>query len=144
MTGVALLLVIVFGRYLIRMQNTFFIFDTIGLALFVVVGIEKTLAEHYPFWVAINMRTITGAAGCLMRDILINEVPLIFRRDIYAMACAVGGLVYWIGWLCGWQVYILEILTAATVIGIRLAAVQYHWGLPVLKGEMDVDGGPKS
>ena len=134
-TGVALLLVIAFGRYLIRMQNTFFIFDTIGLALFVVVGIEKTLAEGFPFWVAIIMGTVTGAAGGVMRDILINEEPLIFRRDIYAMACVVGGLVYWVGWLAGWQANAVQVLTAVTVIGVRLLAVQYHWGLPVLRGD---------
>lgn len=62
-TAVALLLVIIFGRYLIRLNNTFFIFDTIGLALFVVVGIQKTIAADFPFWIAIIMGTITGAAG---------------------------------------------------------------------------------
>lgn len=138
-TGVALLLVIAFGRYLIRMQNTFFIFDTIGLALFVVVGLEKTLAEGFPFWVAIIMGTVTGAAGGVMRDILINVEPLIFRRDIYAIACVVGGLVYWGGSLAGWQVNALQLLTAATVILIRVLAVKYHWGLPVLRGE-EADG----
>ena len=64
-TAVALLLVIIFGRYLIRLNNTFFIFDTIGLALFVVVGIQKTIAANFPFWIAIIMGTITGAAGGL-------------------------------------------------------------------------------
>ena len=62
-TGISLLSVIIFGKYLIRLQNTFFIFDTIGLALFVVVGIQKSLALDYPFWVAIVMGTITGSAG---------------------------------------------------------------------------------
>ena len=90
-TAVALLLVIIFGRYLIRLNNTFFIFDTIGLALFVVVGIQKTIAADFPFWIAIIMGTITGAAGGVLRDILINEVPLIFRKEIYAMACVFGG-----------------------------------------------------
>ena len=92
-TAVALLLVIIFGRYLIRLNNTFFIFDTIGLALFVVVGIQKTIAADFPFWIAIIMGTITGAAGGVLRDILINEVPLIFRKEIYAMACVFGGIV---------------------------------------------------
>ena len=72
-TALSLLFVIFFGQYLIRLQNTFFIFDTIGLALFVVVGIQKTLMVGYPFWVAIVMGTITGAFGGIIRDILINE-----------------------------------------------------------------------
>lgn len=83
-TAVALLLVIIFGRYLIRLNNTFFIFDTIGLALFVVVGIQKTIAANFPFWIAIIMGTIPVPPAGVLRDILINEVPLIFRKEIYA------------------------------------------------------------
>lgn len=62
-SGAALLFVMLFRKYLVRLNITFFIFDTIGLALFTVVGIEKTLAAGYDFWVAIVMGGITGAAG---------------------------------------------------------------------------------
>ena len=86
-TGLALLWVILFGKYLIHLHNTFFIFDSIGLALFTVVGVGKSLALGYPFWVAIIMGSITGAAGGVIRDVFINEIPLIFRKEIYAMAC---------------------------------------------------------
>ena len=89
-TGLALIWVICFGRWLIRLNNTFFIFDTIGLALFTVVGVGKSIALGYPFWVAIIMGSITGAAGGVIRDVFINEIPLIFRKEIYAMACVVG------------------------------------------------------
>ena len=85
-TGLALIWVICFGRWLIRLNNTFFIFDTIGLALFTVVGVGKSIALGYPFWVAIIMGSITGAAGGVIRDVFINEIPLIFRKEIYAMA----------------------------------------------------------
>ena len=78
-TAVALLLVIIFGRYLIRLNNTFFIFDTIGLALFVVVGIQKTIAANFPFWIAIIMGTITGAAGGVLRDRLLDLLPARLR-----------------------------------------------------------------
>ncbi|GLL56830.1 hypothetical protein KUBF_44940 [Bacteroides finegoldii] len=74
-TGLALLWVICFGRWLIRLNNTFFIFDTIGLALFTVVGVGKSIALGYPFWVAIIMGSITGAAGGVIRDVFINEIP---------------------------------------------------------------------
>ena len=80
-TAGALLIVIVSGPYLIRFNNTFFIFDAIGLGLFTVVGIEKTLAAGFPLWVGIIMGTITGAAGGVLRDILINEEPLICRKE---------------------------------------------------------------
>ena len=84
-TALALLWVIFFGRSLIRLNNTFFIFDTVGLALFTVVGVGKSLALGYPFWVAIIMGSITGAAGGVIRDVFINEIPLIFRKEIYCI-----------------------------------------------------------
>ena len=60
-SGLALFWVILFGKYLIHLNNTFFVFDTIGLALFVVVGVEKSLALDYPIWVAVVMATLTGS-----------------------------------------------------------------------------------
>lgn len=138
-TAVALLLVIIFGRYLIRLNNTFFIFDTIGLALFVVVGIQKTIAADFPFWIAIIMGTITGAAGGVLRDILINEVPLIFRKEIYAMACVFGGIVYWICYRLDCAPHLTQILTALTVIATRIVAVKYKLSLPRLKGDEEVE-----
>jgi uncharacterized membrane protein YeiH len=91
-SALALFWVVVFGKQLVHLHNTFFIFDSIGLALFTVVGVEKTIALGFPFWVAIVMGSITGAAGGVIRDIFINEIPLIFRKEIYAMACIVGSL----------------------------------------------------
>ena len=134
-TALSLLFVIFFGQYLIRLQNTFFIFETIGLALFVVVGIQKTLMVGYPFWVAIVMGTITGAFGGIIRDILINEEPLIFRKDIYAMACVIGGIFYWLSYKIGLNDVITQSISAAMVIITRLVAVKYHMSLPALKAE---------
>jgi Predicted membrane protein len=74
-SGVALLFVIIFKKFVIRLNNTFFIFDAIGLGLFAVVGIVKTLEFGFPMWVAIVMGTITGSFGGMLRDTLINEVP---------------------------------------------------------------------
>ena len=136
-TAVALLLVIIFGRYLIRLNNTFFIFDTIGLALFVVVGIQKTIAANFPFWIAIIMGTITGAAGGVLRDILINEVPLIFRKEIYALACVFGGLVYGGGLAAGLSGATLQIVTALSVIAVRIVAVRFGLRLPTLRQNWD-------
>ena len=95
LSAVALLWVVIFRKQLVRQNNTWFLFDTIGLALFTVTGIEKTLGVGFPYWVAIIMGTMTGAAGGVLRDVLINEVPLIFRKDIYAVACVLGGIVFY-------------------------------------------------
>lgn len=134
-TAVALGIVIVLGRYLIRLNNTFFIFDAIGLGLFTVVGIEKTLVAGFPLWVAIIMGTLTGAAGGVLRDILINEEPLIFRKEIYALACVFGGVVFWACEQVGITGAVLQITTAAAVIALRIVAVHYGLKLPTLKGE---------
>ena len=128
---------ILFGRYLIRLNNTFFVFDAIGLGLFVVVGIEKSISFGFPFWVAIVMGMITGSVGGVVRDILINEEPLIFRKDIYAMACVVGGVVFFCCAGVGVPKQFTQILAALSVIITRVLAVKYHISLPVLKGHED-------
>lgn len=138
-TALSLLFVIIFGRYIIRLTGTFFIFDTIGLALFVVVGMQKTLAVGYPFWVAIVMGTITGSAGGILRDILINEEPLIFRKDIYALACVLGGILYWIAASLGCDRVLTQVLAALTIVIVRFVAVKYHLSLPVLTGYDDTE-----
>ncbi len=131
-TGISLAYVILFKRLLVRLNSTFFFFDTIGLALFVVIGIQKTLSTGYPMWVAIVMGVITGAFGGVVRDILINEIPLIFRKDIYGTACIAGGLVYWIMVVLNATPELQQISCALTVILIRILAVKYKWYIPVL------------
>ena len=136
-SGIALLWVIIFGKRIINQQVTFFIFDTIGLALFTVVGVEKTLDLGFPLWVAIVMGTITGAAGGVFIDVFINEIPLIFRKEIYALAGIIGGLCYGICNHCGVDVIINECITGCSVFIVRILAVKYHLCLPILHGEED-------
>ena len=126
---------IAFRKYVIRLNNTFFIFDAIGLGLFVVVGIAKTLDFGFPMWVAIVMGTITGSFGGMMRDILINEEPLIFRKDIYALACVFGGLIYYICMQTSMSAAMIQFVSALSVFLARIIAVKYHISVPVLKGE---------
>lgn len=133
-TGLALLWVILFGKYLIHLNNTFFIFDSIGLALFTVVGVSKSLALGYPFWVAIIMGSMTGAAGGVIRDVFINEIPLIFRKEIYAMACVVGGTVYWFCNLIGMESFLSQTICGVSVFITRILAVKYNICLPILTG----------
>lgn len=132
-TAFALAIVIGLRKYLVRLDNTFYIFDAVGLGLFTVVGIEKTLAAGFPMWVAVVMGTITGAAGGVLRDILINEEPLIFRKEIYALACVFGGVVFWGCQLLGLSGTALQIAAAVSVIAVRIVAVVFKLRLPVLK-----------
>lgn len=138
-SGLALFWVILFSKYLIHMNNTFFIFDTIGLALFVVVGVEKSLALDYPLWVAVVMATLTGAAGGVMRDLFINEMPLVFRKEIYAMACVIGALVYGLCDFLGADTMFSQVVCGLSVFVVRVLAVKYNISLPVLSGGDDSD-----
>lgn len=137
-SALALLWVIFFGKLLIHLHNTFFLFDSIGLALFTVVGVGKTLALGYPFWVAIIMGSITGAAGGVIRDVFINEIPLIFRKEIYAIACVIGGLTYSACDYACLDLILTQILSGLSVFVVRILAVKYKICLTILKGT-DVD-----
>lgn len=131
--GIALVTTILFKEKILEWVNTLFLFDTIGLGLFTVVGITKTLDAGFPVWVCIVMGTVTGTLGGVVRDVLLNEVPLLFRKDIYALACVAGGAIYFV---CGWlniPTGIKETIAALTVIVFRLVAVKYHIHLPQLK-----------
>lgn len=132
-TALALLFTIIFRRWVVPLNVTFFLFDAIGLGLFTVVGLEKSLAAGFPFWVNIIMGSITGAAGGMFRDVLINEVPLIFRKDIYAVACVGGGIIYYLLAVCGCPTIITQFITLASVILIRVLAVQFDVNLPSLR-----------
>lgn len=134
-TGLAVVWVMIFGKYLIKQQNTWFLFDTIGLALFTVVGLEKTLSCGFPWWTAIIMGSMTGAAGGVLRDVFINEEPLIFRKEIYALACVIGGAAYFLCTGLGLNPIMSSIICGCTVFIIRILAVKFGLCLPILKGE---------
>ena len=138
-TALALVFVIIFRRHVVRLDNTFFIFDAVGIALFTVVGVEKSISAGFPVWVNIIMGTITGAAGGMFRDIFINEVPLIFRKDIYAMACLAGGAVYYLCLWAGLPTVATEIVAALSVFLIRVLSVRFGISLPSLKS-IEQDG----
>jgi uncharacterized membrane protein YeiH len=86
------------------------------------------------------MGTITGSVGGVIRDVLLNQVPLLFRKDIYALACVAGGGVYFIGTFFNLPTGVTETIAALTVIAFRLVAVKYHLQLPRLQ---PIDGGAK-
>ncbi|MCX4290014.1 MAG: trimeric intracellular cation channel family protein [Duncaniella sp.] len=140
-TGLAFLIVVLFRQVLTSGSKSLFIFDSIGLALFVVIGIQKTIFAGYPMWVAIVMGIITGSFGGVVRDILINVEPLFFRKDIYATACMAGGIVYWAIMLLGGNPILQQSACAVVIIALRIGAIRYGWHLPQLKGENEDDSG---
>ena len=134
-TFVGFVVVVLLKKKLVKIEGTFYIFDAIGLALFVDVVIYKTLMLGFPMWVAIIMGTITGAMGGVIRDIFINEEPLVFRKEIYATACIAGGIIYWLTGLVGGD-EIAQLLTcAAFIIVLRFYAVKHNLSFPILRDD---------
>lgn len=134
-TALAQVFVVIFKRYLRSLDNAWFVFDTLGLALFTIAGIQKTLALGHPFWVAVIMGCLTGAAGGVIRDVLLNKQPVIFQKEIYASASIGGGLLYWGMIELGVNVGFTALATFSFICLIRFFAVRYHISLPVLTSE---------
>jgi uncharacterized membrane protein YeiH len=132
-TAVALLTVAFFGRWMEPLKNAWLVFDTLGLALFTIAGIQKSLAFGQPFWVAVIMGCITGAAGGVIRDVLLNSEPVIFQKEIYAVASVAGGIVYWLCIDAALPVEAASIISFFIICLIRFLAVRYHISLPILR-----------
>ena len=134
-TFMALFITITFAKYMKRLDNAWFAFDTLGLSLFTIAGIQKTLTCGFPFWIAIIMGCITGVAGGVIRDVLLNKEPVIFHKEIYAMASVSGGFLYWGMILLNVNMAVVSIAVFILICAIRFLAVRYHISLPLLRFE---------
>lgn len=121
---------IVFKETVAKLRKTIFLFDTMGLGVFTYIGLEKALLFEISPAIGIVMGTFTAVLGGAIRDTLCNEVPLIFREEIYASACIVGCLVFIGLSFIGIGDFIATWSCIGTVICIRLIAIKYKIGLP--------------
>jgi len=126
---VAFLLTYFFKDHISQWRKGMFLFDTIGIGLFTIIGVEKTLEVGLPIPIALIMGVVSAVFGGVIRDVLTNIVPLIFRKEIYATACFLGGLAY-----LGLQSVIDNqslnmIISMMIVILIRVLAVKRNWSL---------------
>ena len=121
-----------FKKYILRLRRTMFLFDTIGIGLFTILGLQKTLAVGLSPVVAVMMGTTSAVFGGVVRDILCNEVPLIFRKEIYATACMAGAVLYLILKYFGLEYHVNICLTVLFIIVIRILAVKKSWSLPTI------------
>ncbi len=131
--ALAIVLSFFFLKQIMRLRRTLFLFDAIGIGLFTVLGLTKTLEMGLPATIAVIMGAISASFGGVIRDILCNEIPLIFGEEIYATACLAGGILYLllteIGLGYEWNL----ILTIIFVVVIRILAVKRKWSLPKVK-----------
>lgn len=119
-----------FGRYLRQLTTTLFLFDALGLGLFTVIGIEMGLTKELGVGACIALGTITACFGGVIRDVLLNNVPLLFRREIYAMACIAGGILYFILHLTVLDPLISRILCILFIFAVRVVAFRFKLSLP--------------
>ena len=126
---------ITFRERLRYLRKSLFLFDTIGIGLYTLLGIEKGLQAELMPLMCIALGTITACFGGVIRDILCNEIPVIFRKEIYATACILGGVSFFLLTklpIVDEYAYVAAILI---VIGIRLLAVRFRIALPSIYRE---------
>lgn len=130
-----ILITIVFKKSVLKLRNTLFLFDTIGIAVFTVIGLEKALQFGITAPIAVIMGLSSAVVGGIIRDTLTNELPLIFHKEIYATACITGAIVYLALYYAGMSEIVCESVTVAIIIGIRLWAVKYNIAMPQISLE---------
>ena len=130
--GVGISAAIFLKRYIARLTRTMFLFDAIGIGIFTVLGLEKTLDFGLSPIIAIMMGTVSAVFGGVLRDVLVDRIPLIFRSEIYATACFLGASLYFILEFFGLPSYIIVPACILSIIIMRIVAVRYNLGLPVL------------
>ncbi|WP_446051187.1 trimeric intracellular cation channel family protein [Zobellia laminariae] len=122
---------VIFVKQLKYLRRTLFLFDTIGIGLFTMLGIEKGLAADLLPVMCIALGTITACFGGVIRDMLCNEIPVIFRRkEIYATACIMGGISYFILVLLPFDAAYAYVGAIMIIIITRLLAVKFGIALP--------------
>ncbi len=123
---------LLFTRVLQNYHKILLLFDSIGLGFFTVVGIQTGVSlELHPI-ICIALGTITACFGGVIRDILLNNIPLIFEKEIYATACIFGGALFFLLRNVEFTYFPIEIISLVSVVLFRLLAVKYDWQLPLL------------
>ncbi|WP_067149562.1 trimeric intracellular cation channel family protein [Pseudotamlana agarivorans] len=123
---------IIFRSKLNYLRTSLFLFDTIGIGLYTVVGVERGINAGLHPVICIAIGTITACFGGVVRDVLCNEIPVIFRKEIYATACILGGITYFLLKLLPIEGNFIFIIAGVVVIVIRLLAVIFKIALPNL------------
>ncbi|HEY0030614.1 MAG TPA: trimeric intracellular cation channel family protein [Bacteroidia bacterium] len=127
---IGIILASVFFKTLIRLRRTFFLFDTVGIAMFTIVGTEKALSLGINPMIAAIMGMFSAVMGGVLRDVLTNEIPIIFKKEIYATACLSGAIAYLSLDQLGCERNLNFLVSALLIIAIRIIAVKKNLSLP--------------
>ncbi len=113
-----------------RLRRPLLVFDTIGIGLYTILGMQKALSFAVNDWAAMLLGVMSAIFGGVIRDTLVNDLPLIFDRQVYATACLAGAILFWIGRSAGIDPTVNFWLASSTITIIRLVAIRYGWALP--------------
>ncbi len=129
----AVIIGILFDRYIIELKNTLLIFDSVGLGIFTIGGMQKAFDFGLSAEYAIILGITTATAGGIIRDILANEVPVILKKEIYATACLIGALAFLFFQYIELNEQINTALTILLIVAIRTVAVKFNIPFPKIK-----------
>jgi len=130
---IGFILAIIFRKKFDRLRTSLFLFDTIGLGVFTLIGLEKGINIGLHPVICIALGTMTACFGGVIRDILCTEIPVIFRKEIYATICILGGIVFFLLRKLDLDNDALYLTTSLVIISGRLMAVKFKWYLPTLE-----------
>lgn len=125
--------VVLFTNPLKNFHKVLLLFDSIGLGFFTVLGIQQGILHKMDPIICIALGTITACFGGVIRDISLNNIPLIFQREIYATACIFGGIIYFMLVKANVSGILLKGICITAIVTIRLLAIRYNWQLPQRK-----------
>lgn len=118
--------------------NVFLKFDAIGLGVFTIIGATfayNIFGLNYLAMVLAGMLTAIG--GGILRDVFVNEVPIVFVKELYASASFVGATIFFALLAVGAEFYVATIAGIVITTGLRLVAMKYNWNLPKVKGDFN-------
>ncbi len=127
---ISVILAIAFRKKIAYLSKSLFLFDTIGLGIFTIIGTEIGLQYGFQPVICVSLGVITATFGGVIRDTLSNEIPLIFQKEIYATACIIGATTFLILNKFKIDQDLIYILTTLMVIAVRLIAVKFKLKLP--------------
>lgn len=127
---VAFLVTLLFKNVIIKFRRTLFLFDTVGVGIYTILGVEKSLEYHVNPFAAVILGLISAVFGGVIRDTLINEIPLIFAKEIYATACITGAVLYTSMLYFQIDPNLAAPVCMSVIIIFRIVAVKYKLALP--------------
>ena len=127
---VSYLLTLLFSAQLQRMQHTLALFDAIGLGFATIIGVQRGLEANLSPSICVTLGMVTGCFGGVLRDVLLNEIPLVFHKDIYASASLLGGLLYFVCRALEINASVSAAIAIVSIVALRILVLRFGWKLP--------------